>query len=316
MHASTPSSRFFIIGLCFALAGTFMFSLKPILIKYAYELGLNSEQVIALRMIIAMPFYLFLAIYFWVKKQDKRVTYKVWIWKISGLGVLGYFIASYLDLLGLQYISAQLERVVLFCFPTIVVVLSYFIFKTKLPKNICLLLAMSYAGILIIFGHDLKTLGDEVLLGTFLVFISAVAFAIYVVFSKAIITQVGSQMFTSIAMLAASVAILVYFVATQPIESLIVNGQLFAVVAAIAIFCTVIPSLLVAEGIHRIGPERTSIVGTSGPAITSVLAVLLLDEAFTGYHGMGLALIMASIGLMIKPEKKSVEAKEQPDTLA
>ncbi|MDT0594926.1 DMT family transporter [Glaciecola petra] len=293
-----------------------MFSLKPILIKYAYELGLNSEQVIALRMIIAMPFYLSLAIYFWVKKQDKRVTYKAWIWKISGLGVLGYFIASYLDLLGLQYISAQLERVVLFCFPTIVVVLSYFIFKTKLPKNIWLLLAMSYAGILIIFGHDLKTLGDEVLLGTFLVFISAVAFAIYVVFSKAIITQVGSQMFTSIAMLAASVVILVYFVATQPIQSLFVNIEQFAVVASVAIFCTVIPSLLVAEGIHRIGPERTSIVGTSGPAITSVLAVFLLDEAFTGYHGLGLALIMASIGLMIKPEKKSVEAKEQPDTLA
>lgn len=312
------SSRFFIIGLCFALAGTFMFSLKPILIKYAYALGLNSEQVIALRMIIAMPFYLTLAVYFWVKKSEKRATYKVWIWKVSGLGVLGYFIASYLDLLGLQYISAQLERVVLFCFPTIVVVLSYFVFKTKLPKNIWLVLGMSYAGILIIFGHDLTTLGEDVLLGTFLVFISAVAFAIYVLFSKAIITQVGSQMFTSIAMLAASVCILLYFVATQPVRSLLVSAEQYLVVAAVAIFCTVIPSLLVAEGIHRIGPERTSIVGTSGPAITSVLAVFLLGEAFTIYHGIGLGLIMLSIGLMIKPTKpkKPGTAKEQPKTLA
>ncbi|WP_371192807.1 DMT family transporter [Glaciecola sp. SC05] len=288
-----------------ALAGTFMFSLKPILIKYAYAAGLSSEQVITLRMIFAMPFYLGVVFFYWSKNSAKRTSYIQHIIPVAGLGVLGYFIASYLDLLGLQYISAQLERVVLFCFPTIVVLMSYFFFKTKLPKNIWLLLGMSYAGILLIFGHDLSTLGPEVAKGTALVFLSAVAFAIYVLWSKPIIGKIGSQIFTSLAMLSASLAIFIFFMATEDINSLIVPIDAYALVAALAFFCTVIPSLLVAEAIHKIGPERTSIVGTSGPAITSLFAVVWLGESFTIYHGAGLTLIMIAVGLMMKKPKAS-----------
>jgi len=211
------------------------------------------------KFIFAMPIYLSLIVYYWYKNSHKRNSYIQHLLPVAGLGVLGYFVASYLDLLGLQYISAQLERVVLFCFPTIVVVMSYFFFKTTLPKNIWLLLAMSYAGILLIFGHDLSVLGSSVAKGTVLVFLSAIAFAIYVLWSKP--------------------------------------------VGVLSLFCTVIPSLLVAEAIHKIGPERTSIVGTSGPAITSIFAVIWLGEAFTVYHGIGLVLIMTAVGLMMRQKK-------------
>ena len=282
-----------------ALAGTLMFSLKPILIKQAYLIGLSSEQVITLRMLFAMPFYASVVLVLWLKHNNKRSVYIRNIIPVAGLGILGYFIASYLDLLGLQYISAQLERVVLFCFPTIVVVMSYVFFKTKLPKNIWWLLAMSYSGILLIFGHDLSTLGEEVALGTALVFLSAIAFAIYVLWSKPIMTKIGSQMFTSVAMLSASAAIFTFFIATEDIASLEVSNEAYILAASIAFFCTVIPSLLVAEAIHLIGPERTSIVSTSGPALTSIFAVVWLGESFTLYHAIGLSLIMLAVGLMM-----------------
>ncbi len=290
-------------GILMALAGTFMFSMKPILIKQAYALGLSSEQVITLRMLFAMPFYASVLLFYWVKHNHKRSAYLRHILPVAGLGILGYFIASYLDLLGLQYISAQLERVVLFCFPTIVVVMSYVFFKTKLPKNIWWLLGMSYCGILLIFGHDLSTLGAEVATGTALVFASALAFAIYVLWSKPIMSKIGSQMFTSIAMISASIAICIFFFSTEDANSLLVSADAYLLVAGIAFFCTVIPSLLVAEAIHTIGPERTSIVSTSGPAITSIFAVLWLGELFTIYHALGLTLIMLAVGLMMTKSK-------------
>nr|WP_255528948.1 DMT family transporter [Glaciecola sp. MH2013] len=290
-----------------ALIGTFLFSLKPIVIKYAYALALTSEQVITLRMLIALPIYLIIALLAWQRKPQRRKETLSSLPIICVLGVLGYFLASYLDLLGLQYISAQLERVVLFSFPTIVVVMSWIFFKTPMQKKTWLLLAMSYAGILVIFGHDLSVLGSQVSWGTLLVFISAVCFAVYVLWSKPVISKVGSQMFTSIAMLAASLVIIVLFLTNYSVADLHVSNHAYLIITILSVFCTVIPSLLVAEAIHRIGPERTSIVGTCGPAMTSVIAVFVLNEAFTIFHGIGLVLVMLAVGLMMKKPKESQE---------
>lgn len=254
-------------------------------------------------MIIAAPLYIAVFIYMWQRNPERRTAIKSKLPVIAGLGVLGYFIASYLDLLGLQYITTQLERVVLFCFPTIVVLLSKFLLKKPLPNNIWLLLAMSYCGILVIFGHDLVTLGSNVVYGVSLVFISAICFAFYVIYSKPLMSETGSQVFTSIAMLAASTAIFIWSLFSLPIGSLLVTPNAYFVVAVLSIFCTFIPSLLVAAAIQRIGPEFTSIVGSCGPAMTSVLAVFILGEAFTVYHFIGLVLVMSSIGLMLKTNR-------------
>jgi drug/metabolite transporter (DMT)-like permease len=190
--------------------------------------------------------------------------------------------------------------VVLFCFPTIVVLLSRWVFNTPMPRNIWGILALSYSGILLIFGHDMVTLGRDVLFGTALVFISAISFAIYTLWSKPLIGKVGSLMFTCIAMLSASVVILLHFSFTHSFSALQVSNEVLMVCAAIAIFATVIPSFLVAEAINRMGPERTSVVGTCGPVITSVVAVFWLGEAFTLYHLAGLTMVMLAVWLMIK----------------
>jgi drug/metabolite transporter (DMT)-like permease len=287
-------------ALLLALAGTFLFSMKPILVKQVYLLGIDSNQLIALRMLFAAPVYVVVGIVLWLKKPQLHGAYKNNIVVILGLGILGYYVASFLDLWALQYISAQLERVVLFCFPTIVVLLSRWVFNTPMPRNIWGILALSYAGILLIFGHDMVTLGSEVLFGTILVFISAVSFAVYTLWSKPRIAIVGSLMFTCIAMISASVLILVHFGLTHSISDLDVGTEALLLCAAIALFATVIPSFLVAEAINRMGPERTSVVGTCGPVITSVVAVFWLGEAFTFYHFAGLSMVMLAVWLMIK----------------
>lgn len=299
MHTKQPQHSF-LSAILLALAGTFMFSMKPILVKQAYLLGIDSNQLITLRMLFAAPIYFVVGAILWFKKPQLHAAYKNNIGIILVLGILGYYVASFLDLWALQYISAQLERVVLFCFPTIVVLLSRWVFKTPMPRNIWGILALSYAGILLIFGHDMATLGSAVLFGTILVFISAVSFAIYTLWSKPLIGKVGSLMFTCIAMLSASVVILLHFSFTHSLSDLQVNNEVLLVCAAIAIFTTVIPSFLVAEAINRMGPERTSVVGTCGPVITSVVAVLWLGEAFTLYHFAGLTLVMLAVWLMIK----------------
>ncbi|WP_438865349.1 DMT family transporter [Neptunicella sp.] len=290
----------FVSGLLLALAGTFLFSMKPILIKQVYLLGVDSSQLIALRMLFAAPFYFLVGLFLWRKQLHLRPVYRSSLVNILGLGVLGYYVASYLDLMALQYISAQLERVVLFCFPTIVVLLSRWVFKTPMPRNIWWILGLSYAGILLIFGHDMATMGEDVLLGTILVFIGAISFAVYTLWSKPLIGKVGSLMFTCIAMLSASVVIFIHFSLTHPMDALLVQPHALVLTATIAIFCTVIPSFLVAEAINRMGPERTSVVGTCGPVITSIVAVFWLGEAFTLFHFAGLSMVMLAVWLMIK----------------
>ena len=290
----------FLSALLLALAGTFMFSMKPILVKQAYMLGIDSSQLIVLRMLFAAPIYFIVGLVLWRKKPQLHAAYTSNLTVILALGILGYYVASYLDLWALQYISAQLERVVLFSFPTIVVLLSRWVFKTPMPRNIWPVLALSYAGILLIFGHDMVTLGRDVLFGTTLVFISAVSFAIYTLWSKPLIGKVGSLMFTCIAMLSASVVIIVHFSFTHSFSALQVSNEVLVVCAAIAILTTVIPSFLVAEAINRMGPERTSVVGTCGPVLTSVVAVVWLGEAFTLYHLAGLTMVMLAVWLMIK----------------
>lgn len=300
---SSAKNPAFMSGLLLALAGTFLFSMKPILVKQVYLLGIDSSQLITLRMLFAGPIYLVIGIILWHKNPALRSSYKSNLLFILALGILGYYVASFLDLWALHYISAQLERVVLFCFPTIVVLLSRWVFNTPMPRNIWPILGLSYAGILLIFGHDMTTLGDDVMFGTLLVFISAVSFAIYTLWSKSLMSKVGSMMFTCLAMLSASVVILLHFSLKHSYAELNVGTPALLLCATIALFATVIPSFLVAEAINRMGPERTSIIGTCGPVLTSIVAVFWLNEAFSVYHFAGLTMVMLAVWLMVKSKR-------------
>lgn len=285
-------------GFLLALVGTFLFSLKPIVIKEVYQYDIESIQLLTLRMIFALPFYLFVVATIWRSKPHNRQLYSNNIPRIMFLGFLGYYLASFLDMEALQFISAQLERIVLFCFPTLVVLFSKWWLKTELPKNIWWVIGISYCGILMIFGHDLSNLGSEVAWGTALVFTSAVIFASYVTLSKAIIAKLGSRCFTSVAMLSASLFIFLHFSLVKDWQSLLLPIEVYYRVLILAFFCTVLPSFLMSEAIAQIGPERSSVIGTAGPVFTSIIAVIWLDEAFTIFHFVGLCMVCFAIALM------------------
>ncbi|NPA72188.1 MAG: EamA family transporter, partial [Gammaproteobacteria bacterium] len=210
---STPSSqsRLFLnlsptaIGFILAIVGTALFSLKSIFIKLAYVEGLNADSVLMLRMAIALPIYLIILAWL-IKQYTQPDTGSKGIiptlTTITLLGFIGYYLSSWLDLKGLEMISAQLERLTLFTYPMLVAILGALFFKTPITRKILYALVISYSGLLMVFLEESTLAGDEVSLGTLLVFLAALSFSFYVLFGKPLIHQVGSLWFTSIAMTA------------------------------------------------------------------------------------------------------------------
>jgi len=283
------------IGIMLAVAGAVVFSFKPILIKLIYAYGISTEVLMTLRMLFALPVFLYVG---WIsnnKRKDgnpfdgKAIGYAVLI------GVLGYYGAALLDLLGLQYITAQFERMILFLFPTIVCLLSWLIFSERLSKRVFIALPLSYGGIVLIFLHDFDHFGTDAIRGGLLVFASAICFSIYLLFSKPCINKLGSTAFTCIAMGAASAVIFGHFLMFKPLSSLVVPTPVLLLTFTLGVVATAIPAFLISAAIARIGSSKTSIIGSIGPIVTAVFAVLLLGEAFTVYHALGMVLTLAGV---------------------
>ncbi|MEE9444376.1 MAG: DMT family transporter [Cocleimonas sp.] len=306
MTLSTSSSQKNIrIGMFFAIAGTALFSLKSIFIKLAFQEGIDATTLLALRMIIAFPFYVLVLIYA-IKTRPEKATLltKRDVLQIFGLGFLGYYLASYLDFEGLAYISAQLERLTLFTYPIMVALLSWAFFREKITLNILASLVVSYIGVSFLFFNETSTVGaqdsGQVAIGTSLVALAAFSFSLYVIFSKAFISRLGSLIFTSIAMSSSLVFILIHFFATHSINDLNVSPRLWGLAILLAVFSTLIPSFFTSEAINRIGATRTSIMGTLGPVVTIVLAVNLLGEPFGWPQIVGLLLVLLGVSFLRK----------------
>ena len=303
-HASRKSQPPFSGYLLIILGATF-FSLKPILVKLAYAEGIDSVVLMTLRMGFSLPIYLVIA---WLALRNRAANPQLsstLLMRVFLIGILGYYGASYLDLLGLTYITAQFERLILYSYPTMTAVLGWLFFAQKLTGRMLIALLCTYIGIALVFGHDFSNFGEEVLLGASLVFASALCFTLYLLFSKREISLIGSKLFTCFSMSAASLIILLHFSLTHALDDLWVSQTLLLLSLAIAIFCTVIPSFLVAEAINRIGPAQASIVGGAGPVITTVFAVYLLGEQFTVYHLAALVLVIAGVLMLSlkRPDK-------------
>jgi len=296
-------------GFILAIIGAMLFSMRPILVKFAYQDSIDSVSLLALRMLFSAPFYLIFLLYLLRKfSSEKDARYKALdkqtIIVTCAIGLMGYYAASLLDLYGLLYISAQLERLVLFTYPTLVVIFGALFFKQKISKHIVFALTFSYLGIMSIFLHDLNTLGSNVIKGSLFVGASMVIFSLYVLFGKKIIDKTGSRVFTCIAMLAASIGILSHFFITNQPTDLLTTQKVYWISFLIAIFCTIIPSFCISEAIACIGPDRTSIMGTVGPVFTSLFAVTLLNEPFTVYHLLGMALVIIGVLILGKAKPK------------
>jgi drug/metabolite transporter (DMT)-like permease len=287
------------LGLIYAFGAALLFSFKPVLVKLIYVYELDTITLLAWRMLISLPIYVFIGLLLRSRHiQSGRKLEKRWIAKAMLVGLIGYYMAALFDLLGLQTITAQLERLILFTYPTWVAVLTWLLLKQAMGKNILFALALSYIGIAVIFVSEWQQLGDDVIVGALWVFLAALSFSLYVVLSKPIIDQIGAKEFTVIAMISSSLITFVHFLIVQSPQALVIPLPAFWLVGVMAIVTTVLPTFLLAAAISRLGPSKTAITGTLGPAMTSMFAVMLLGEYFGWPQGIGLVLVIAAIGVM------------------
>lgn len=298
-HQDVHTARQLHTGLMLAVVGTALFALKSIFIKYAYSYGVDTTTLLTLRMLIAAPFYL--AMLVWIFSRSKVVKpapreYGI----IFLLGFFGYYLASFLDLLGLNYITAQLERLTLYSYPVLTTLLSALILRELINRRVVAALALTYAGVFLLYWKETHAGGENTTLGVALVIGSALSYSIYIVMAKPYISQFGSRLFTSLAMLASTFYIIVQFLATRSVTDLMINREAWIYAFLLAFVSTVLPSYLVAEAVARIGAARTSIVGTAGPVVTILLAVVLLDEPFGIFHLIGMIMIMTGVSLLRK----------------
>lgn len=303
------SSGYLIGGVLITILGSICFSAKAIFVKLAYfETDVDPISLLALRMVFSIPFFLGSALITSSKKDNVKFTGKQWVY-IAFIGCLGYYVSSLLDFHGLKYISAGMERLILFMYPTIVVIMSSLISKEKIKTKQWVALILTYAGLAIAFAGE-ASLGSSsdpnFYLGCFLVFACAVTFATYIVGSGKLIPMVGPVKFNSYAMSFAAVGVLLHFFITSDKSLFQFDNNVYIFAFLMAIISTVIPSYLRSEGIKRIGPENTSIITSIGPASTIIQANIFLDEPIFALQIAGTVLILAGVTLISWKAKRNL----------
>lgn len=296
------------IGPACAILGTLGFSFKAILIKLAYAAApVDAITLLALRMLYSAPLFVVMA--WWAGRGAGPIARRD-LAAILGLGFLGYYLASLLDFMGLRYITASLERLILYLYPTMVVILSALFFGKPVTRRAVGALVLSYAGIALVFRHD-ASIGDAsaTLLGGGLVFASALAYAVYLVTAGGVIGRIGSMRFTALAMLASTAFVLAHFAMARPLAALDVAPRIHLLSIAMAVFSTVVPTWLVAEAIRRLGANGTSLVGSLGPVFTIALGAMLLDEPIHAIQVAGAALVLAGVALVTAKPRGQIEPR-------
>ncbi|NJD07357.1 MAG: DMT family transporter [Methylococcaceae bacterium] len=270
------------------------FSAKAILVKLAYRHGVDAVTLLALRMAFSLPFFLALA--WWDARRTPPGTAEKYDGLAAvGLGLLGYYLASLLDFLGLEYISAGLERLILFLYPTLVLLISAAWSKRRISRREAAAVVLSYLGIALVVAREPLLPERNWGTGAALVFGSALAYAVYLVGSNRLIGRFGATRFTAYGMTMACTACLAQFAATHPLEAAKASAPVYGLSLAMAVFCTVLPSLLLAQGIQRIGARRAALIGSLGPVATLVLAYLVLGESMGWEQLLGSALVLAGV---------------------
>jgi drug/metabolite transporter (DMT)-like permease len=288
-------------GLLLAAAGAIAFSGKAIIVKLSYRYGVDAVTVIMYRMLLALPFFLLLG--WWSERQtfarDNPLS-KRDVMGIVALGFVGYYLSSYLDFLGLQYITASLERLILYLNPTLVVLLGWLLFKKEIQPIRMLAMGVSYSGVLLVFAHELSFAGTDVVLGSSLVFASALTYAVYLIYSGQLVQRVGAMRLVGWATSVACVCCIVQFLVLRPLSAAVVPTEVLWLAALNALACTVAPVLMVMMAIERIGAALTAQTGMIGPMATIALGVLLLDEPLNVWIGLGTLLVLSGVYIVSK----------------
>lgn len=297
------------VGSIFAVTAAFLFSTKAIFIKQAYELSplVDGTVLMALRMLSALPFFLLLA---WFNRaNNKNIATKDWgILVVAGL--IGYYLSSWLDFAGLMYISASLERIILFLYPTLTVIATSFIYKKPLNAYSIFAIALSYGGTVIVMLQEQSNVPHEgnFWLGVSLVFASAISFAAYLLLTPRLINKFGSWNFSGLALSIACIGMLTHYcIATpNPIGLLVaLPSSVIWYGIALGLLVTVLPTILIAQSIARLGAAQTAMIASIGPILTIILATLLLGETLNTIQWFGCALNIIGV-LMITLAKKKL----------
>lgn len=284
-------------GLLLVFIGSICFSTKAIFVKLCLRHGVDGVTALMLRMLFALPFYI---IFPFISRDVSMHQFKSAPWgKIAFLGLVGYYLASLFDFLGLQYIQANLERLIVFMYPTMVLVLGAVIFKRKITFPQIVAVLLSYAGIVVAcISQDFDLSGKGIWLGILFVALSALTYSIYLVFSDNIIRQIGSVAFTCFSMVISSVAVLVHYGVLHGLQISGFDWQVYVYGLLMAVIATIIPTMFLTRGISLIGSGNAALISSIGPVATIAMSYFILHEPFSGLQGIGTVLVIAGIAFL------------------
>lgn len=292
------NSRSHILGIVFVIVGSIAYSAKAIFVKLALGYGVDPLTILSMRMLVAAPIFALILYQAYPSSEVRvKINFKDHMMLIL-TALLGFYMSSMLDFYGLQYITASLERIVLFSYPAMVVVFSALLFKKTITKQKFYALIICYLGLVLAFISELGQNQANLLLGSLLILACAVTFSFYYIGSERLILIFGSRVFTAYAMLVATAATSIHFLFTRPIAGFYQAVDFYLIIFGMAIFSTVVPTIMLSEGIKRIGASSAAIVSIVGPFSTIVLAALILGESMSILQILGGMLVVTGILLL------------------
>ena len=285
-------------GVALAIAGTLVFSFRPILVKLVYvTFPVSPVTLLFLRMSISLPFFLIVA--WWLRGDEPRLSGLDWA-KIAALGFIGYYAASFLDFIGLQYVGAGVGRLILYLYPTLVLLISFLFLHRRPTRRQLAALVITYAGVALILSSQARggAEGKLFMLGALFVFASSLFYATYLVAGGELVKRIGSMRFTAYSMAIATLPAVAQFFAIEPISALDLPGKVWLYAILLATFTTVLPLFIQAEALRRIGAPEFALIGALGPVSVAITSALGLDERFTAVQAIGGALVIFGVLLV------------------
>ncbi len=294
-------------GAALVLVGALLFSAKAVVVKLTYQYPLGALTSLFFRMLFAFPFLVWMAYTEGKKEGPSSLSRKEWF-SVILMGVVGYYLASLFDFVGLQYISAGLERIILFIYPTLVVILSFLFLKKKIYATEVFSLLLTYTGVGIAFSQDMKSSNTEnVALGGFYILLSALTYAIYLMGSGSLIPKLGAKRYTAWALAISSVAVFLHFLILGNWEELVHPIGFYFLSFFMGTVNTVLPAIFVSEGIKRVGSKAAAIIGSVGPMSTLFLAYWFLDEKITLFHTIGTIFVLIGVFWISSRKKEKLQ---------
>ena len=287
----------FISGILIGILGIVLFSSKAVMVKLAYKYQVDALSLLLLRMVFSFPFYLVIAIMYG-RKKNQDVIFKTDYYWLAFFGIVGYYLSSYFDFVGLVYIKASLERIILFLYPTIIIVFNRLFLKKPINTTQALAIFLTYIGIVITFWGEVVISGSNTYIGGFFILLCAITYATYLVGSGWLIPKFGVVKFTSYAMLISCICVFFHFGIFSKIDIFSLQWQVYVLGFLIAIFATVIPSFLVSEAINRINSSNFAVIAGFGPISTIILAGIFLNEMLTLLKLFGALVVIFGILLV------------------